>query len=87
MAAIKHYIFNVKKFSKKEDWNVGYNLWGALTQDQRDLLIDIRGKARGPKEKPNNHDKKDNGKLPPKISPHLKITDSIIKAPIDQTKG
>ena len=50
MAAIKHYIFNVKRFTKKEDWNIGYNLWEALTQDQRDLLINIRGQARGPRE-------------------------------------
>ena len=60
-------------------------MWQALTQDQRDLLIDIREKARGPRETYDNQENKANGKLPPCIPPHLKVTDSIIKAPIDQT--
>ena len=65
MEAIRHYIYNVKRFSKKEDWDVGYNLWGALSQDQRDLLTDIRGKSRGPRETYDNQEKKANGKPPP----------------------
>ena len=45
MEVIKIFINTVKSlnvYSKKEDWNVGYNLWNALTQDHKDLITSIR---------------------------------------------
>ena len=66
--------------SRREDWNVGYNLRNALSQQQKDSIIRIRDE--GKRALKNTSQATVAGKAI--IPKHLKGTESIVKPPRDK---
>ena len=93
--AIEIFINAVQRFNgynKKEDWNVGYNLWNALTQEQKDLITIICRESKNldkivsydqTNQKQTHTPSTKSNLIIPK---HLKITDSIVKPPAIKTE-